>query len=77
MTGPTQVDGAPDDLRKIIHPHWERYPPQNPILNTILAYFYFLFWIINGFGNSTVIVVFIKYSDILNNSESIVLNVFG
>lgn len=62
------MDGAPADMREIIHPHWATFPPQNQMINGLLAFLYFVFWIVNGFGNTAVISVFFKYTNTMMTS---------
>ncbi|ODM94681.1 Opsin, ultraviolet-sensitive [Orchesella cincta] len=74
LPGATQADGAPQELRDIIHPHWATFPPQNQMLNGLLAFLYFLFWIVNGFGNTAVIAVFIKSKSLQTPANVFVAN---
>jgi r-opsin len=36
------VDLVPDDMKEFIHPHWNKFPPVNPMWHYLLVIFFLL-----------------------------------
>ena len=58
--GATHLDGIPEDVLEFIHPHWGKFPPQHPLVVHIVGIAFFFLWVMNLFGNGSVIYVFLK-----------------
>ena len=58
--GATHLDGIPEDVLEFVHPHWGKFPPQHPLVVHIVGIAFFFLWIMNFFGNGSVIYVFLK-----------------
>ena len=51
--GSKLVDLVPDDMKSMIHPHWQSFPPVNPMVHYILGSLYIVIGITSFFGKST------------------------
>ena len=58
--GATHLDGIPEDVLEFVHPHWGKFPPQHPLVVHIVGIAFFFLWVMNLFGNGSVIYVFLK-----------------
>ena len=45
------MDGFPEELREVVNEHWEKYPPQNPLVMAFFCILFFVLWIVAFFGN--------------------------
>ena len=75
ITGATQADGLPDELREVFHPFWGNYPPQHPLIMDTIGCAYILLYIVSFSGNCTVIWVFAGTKSLRKNpSNMFILN---
>ncbi|RWS14076.1 ocellar opsin-like protein [Dinothrombium tinctorium] len=51
----TVVDMVPKDMLHMVHPHWYRFPPMNPLWHSLLGVAMIIFGIISVLGNGIVI----------------------
>ena len=58
ITGALMMDGFPEELREVVNEHWEKYPPQNPLVMAFFCILFFVLWIVAFFGNFCVIYIF-------------------
>ena len=54
------MDGFPDELREVIHEHWGKFPPQNPMIIDLFGIMFFFLAFLSFFGNGFVIYVFLS-----------------
>lgn len=57
--GAKMTDGFPEDLRPVLHPHWETFPPQNPLILYCFGIFLMTLSVICIVINSLVFYVFV------------------
>lgn len=48
--GVTVVDLVPENIRHMIHPHWNNYPPVNPMWHYVLGVVYIILGCLSFFG---------------------------
>ena len=58
IIGALMMDGFPEELREVVNEHWEKYPPQNPLVMAFFCMLFFVLWIVAFFGNFCVIYIF-------------------
>ena len=58
------MDNFPDDLREVVHKHWEQFPPQHPLIPDLFGIVFFMLWLISFCGNSVVIMVFLMTKEL-------------
>ena len=66
------MDGFPEELREVVNEHWEKYPPQNPLVMAFFCMLFFVLWIVAFFGNFCVIYIFCATKEL----RSPVINAF-
>eukprot|EP00088_Acartia_fossae_P038226 TRINITY_DN39527_c0_g1_i1.p1 TRINITY_DN39527_c0_g1~~TRINITY_DN39527_c0_g1_i1.p1 ORF type:complete len:343 (+),score=8.85 TRINITY_DN39527_c0_g1_i1:113-1141(+) len=67
-------DGLPEDLREVVDPHWLQFPPPNPVVLYAASICLFLFWALNFFGNSLVIIIFLRVKRLRTPSNILIVN---
>eukprot|EP00096_Caligus_rogercresseyi_P013379 TRINITY_DN6038_c0_g1_i1.p1 TRINITY_DN6038_c0_g1~~TRINITY_DN6038_c0_g1_i1.p1 ORF type:complete len:378 (+),score=135.11 TRINITY_DN6038_c0_g1_i1:116-1249(+) len=72
--GMKMTDGVPDELREVIHTHWDNFSPPNPLIAHFFGVMFFFLWIINFFGNGLVIFIFSKVKTLRTPSNMFVIN---
>eukprot|EP00096_Caligus_rogercresseyi_P000708 TRINITY_DN11208_c0_g1_i1.p1 TRINITY_DN11208_c0_g1~~TRINITY_DN11208_c0_g1_i1.p1 ORF type:complete len:375 (+),score=75.85 TRINITY_DN11208_c0_g1_i1:1313-2437(+) len=68
------TDGIPEELRVIIHEHWDQFAPVNPLLVHFFGIFYFVLCSISITGNLLVIYIFLKVKSLRTPSNMFVVN---
>ena len=58
--GATHMDGFPEELKEVAHPHWASFPPQHPLIVSVFGIFFFLLTFVCLIGNGLVIWVFLS-----------------
>ncbi|XP_027213275.2 compound eye opsin BCRH1-like [Penaeus vannamei] len=72
--GVTVVDLVPENIRHMIHPHWNNYPPVNPMWHYVLGCIYIILGCLSFFGNGLVILLYLKNKFLRTPSNQLVLN---
>jgi len=72
--GSKLVDLVPDDMKSMIHPHWQSFPPVNPMVHYILGSLYIVIGITSFFGNFLVMYLFSKTKDLKTPANNFVVN---
>ena len=57
--GAKMTDGFPEDLRAVLHPHWESFPPQNPLILYCFGIFLMALSVICLVINASILYVFV------------------
>lgn len=57
--GAKMTDGFPEDLRPVLHPHWESFPPQNPLILYCFGIFLMALSVICLVINASILYVFV------------------
>ncbi|XP_040581196.1 compound eye opsin BCRH2 [Lepeophtheirus salmonis] len=68
------TDGVPEELREVIHHHWDQFSPVNPLVTHFFAVFYFFLCSASLFGNLLVMYIFIKVKSLRTPSNMFVVN---
>jgi len=68
------VDLAPDHLRPFINPHWNQFPPVNPMWHYVLGIAYLILLFFSFIGNGLVVYLFNKHDPIKTPSNFLVVN---
>lgn len=72
--GVSIVDFAPPDLKHMIHPHWNNYPPVNPMWHYLLGVIYVFIGVLSFMGNGTVIYLWMKVKKLRTPSNLLITN---
>jgi len=72
--GVTIADVQPDYMKHLIHPHWNNYPPVNPMWHYLLGVIYIFLGICAFTGNAVVIYLYLKVKKLRTPSNLLVFN---
>jgi len=72
--GSLLTDTVPDDMKAMIHPHWSKFPPVNPMWHVLLGILYLFIGSISISGNSLVLYLFIKTKALKSPANNFVVN---
>nr|ADZ45236.1 opsin [Vargula tsujii] len=72
--GAKLTDGIPEDFRWIVSSHWDQFAPVSPLYLYTMAFFWFFLWILNFFGNGTVMYLFLKTRYLRTPSNMFIVN---
>jgi len=73
-SGTSIIDIQPDYMKAIIHPHWAKFPPVNPMWHYLLGVMYIFITFFAVTGNFLVIWLFNKHAPIRTPSNFLVVN---
>lgn len=60
--GVSVTDFVPDHIKHMVHPHWDNYPPVNPMWHYLLGVVYLILGSISLFGESSMFSVHTVYT---------------
>ncbi|XP_042222540.1 compound eye opsin BCRH2-like isoform X1 [Homarus americanus] len=72
--GFTLMDMVPDDVKPLIHSHWNKFPPVNPMWHYLLAGIFIILGILSFFGNGMVIYLFSCKKSLRSPANMFVVN---
>lgn len=72
--GMTIVDTVPDYMKHMIHPHWNNFPPINPMWHYLLGVVYLFLGAISIFGNGMVLLLYMKNKNLQSPANRLVAN---
>ncbi|XP_040583121.1 compound eye opsin BCRH2 [Lepeophtheirus salmonis] len=72
--GMKMTDGIPEELREVIHSHWDQFSPANPLIAHFFGVMFFFLWVMNFVGNGLVIFIFSKVKSLRTPSNMFVIN---
>lgn len=72
--GVMMVDFVPEDMKDLIHPHWNTFPPVNPMWHYVLGIVYIILGIISLLGNGVVIKLFTQCKELRGTANMFVVN---
>nr|ADQ01811.1 opsin protein [Leptuca pugilator] len=72
--GVSVTDFVPDHIKHMIHPHWEKFPPVNPMWHYLLGVVYLFLGAISLFGNGMVLLLFMKNKNLRSPANYLVAN---
>ncbi|XP_023330327.1 compound eye opsin BCRH1 [Eurytemora carolleeae] len=72
--GASHLDGTPEELREIFHPHWGKFPPQHPLFGHMAGIAYVFLWFMSFIGNGLVIYIFLKTKSLRTPTNMFVVN---
>ncbi|XP_042857312.1 compound eye opsin BCRH2-like [Penaeus japonicus] len=72
--GYTLMDLVPDDVKPLIHSHWSKFPPVNPMWHYILAGIYIILGCLSFFGNGIVMYLFLSKKSLRSPANMFVVN---
>jgi len=73
-SGVTVADLAPAHMKHMIHPHWNNYPPVNPMWHYLLGVIYVFLGIASFLGNGVVLYLYMKVKKLQTPSNLLVAN---
>ena len=53
------TDGIPEELKPVLHSHWESFPPQHPLVPYFFGVFLFILSFISLVGNTLILYIFL------------------
>lgn len=68
------VDKVLPEMLHMIHPHWNQFPPMNPLWHTILGFAIFVLGIVSMIGNGCVVYIFTSTRSLRTPSNLLVVN---
>ncbi|XP_071540380.1 compound eye opsin BCRH2-like [Panulirus ornatus] len=72
--GYTLMDLVPDDVKPLIHPHWGKFPPVNPMWYYLLGFMLIILGILSFFGNGLVMYLFTTKKCLRSPANMFVVN---
>jgi len=73
-SGVTVADLASPSIKHMIHPHWNNYPPVNPMWHYLLGVIYVFLGIASFLGNGVVLYLYMKVKKLQTPSNLLVAN---
>uniref|UniRef100_A0A182NQW7 G-protein coupled receptors family 1 profile domain-containing protein n=3 Tax=leucosphyrus subgroup TaxID=44539 RepID=A0A182NQW7_9DIPT len=70
----TVVDKVPPEMLHMVHPHWNQFPPMNPLWHSILGFAIFMLGMISMTGNGCVMYIFTNTKSLRTPSNLLVVN---
>jgi len=72
--GVSIVDIVPQNLKAEIHPHWNNYPPVNPMWHYLLGVIYIFLGVFSFCGNGSVLYLWFKVKKLRTPSNLLITN---
>jgi len=72
--GVSIVDVVPPQIKHLVHPHWNKFPPVNPMWHYLLGVIYLFMGACSLFGNGTVIFLYFKVKKLRTPNNLLVIN---
>jgi len=72
--GVSIVDIVPQNIKPIIHPHWNNYPPVNPMWHYLLGVIYLFLGVFSFCGNGAVLYLWFKVKKLRTPSNLLITN---
>merc|ERR1712002_712085 len=72
--GVSLLDLVPDDVKPMIHEHWSKFPPVNPMWHYLLAGIYLILGFLSFFGNGIVMYLFSFKKSLRSPANMFVVN---
>lgn len=72
--GVSIVDLVPEDMKSLVHIHWNQFPPVNPMWHYLLGTLYIFLGVISLIGNGVVISLFTKTKELRGTANMFVVN---
>ncbi|XP_066962912.1 compound eye opsin BCRH2-like [Macrobrachium rosenbergii] len=72
--GVSLMDLVPDNVRPMIHEHWSKFPPVNPMWHYLLAGIYMILGFLSFFGNGIVMYLFLTKKSLRSPANMFVVN---
>jgi len=73
-SGVTVADLAAPQIKHMINPHWNNYPPVNPMWHYLLGVIYCFLGVASFLGNGTVIYCYLKVKKLRTPSNFLIIN---
>ncbi|XP_058451986.1 opsin-1-like [Malaya genurostris] len=70
----TVVDKVSPEILHLVHPHWNQFPPMNPLWHSILGFAIFCLGIVSMAGNGCVMYIFTTTKSLRTPSNLLVVN---
>nr|CAH0102306.1 unnamed protein product [Daphnia galeata] len=68
------LDLVPEDMKALTHPHWNKFPPVNPMWHYLLGLVYIILGATSITGNGLVLHLFLKTKDLKTPANMFVVN---
>ncbi|XP_065566439.1 compound eye opsin BCRH1-like isoform X2 [Artemia franciscana] len=72
--GTSARDLAPIEVRHLVLPHFDKFPPADPRVHYLIGLLYLIFGFMSSFGNYYVLKIFAKYKQLRSPSNLLVIN---
>jgi len=72
--GMTVVDLVPEHMKHMIHPHWSKFPPINPMWHYVLGLIYIILGFFSFTGNGLVMYLYLTTKNLRTPANMLVFN---
>jgi len=72
--GITLKEYLDDETLAMLHPYWQKFPPEHPLFYNILALIYVVLGFLSISGNILVLYIFLKFKNLRTPSNVLVMN---
>merc|ERR1712215_271130 len=72
--GVSITDVVPDDIKHLVHPHWNKFPPVNPMWHYLLGVWHIIMGVVSFMGNGVVIYLYFKVKNLRTPANLLVMN---
>jgi len=72
--GTSIVEFVSPQIKHLVHPHWEKFPPVNPMWHYLLGVIYIFMGFASFFGNGTVIYLYLKVKKLRTPANLLIAN---
>jgi len=72
--GVSIVDVVPSQIKHLVHPHWGKFPPVNPMWHYLLGVIYIFMGFASFFGNGVVIYLYMKVKKLRTPANLLIIN---
>jgi len=72
--GVSIVDVVPAEIKSLVHPHWNKFPPVNPMWHYLLGVIYIFMGFMSFTGNGVVIYLYFKVKKLRTPANLLIIN---
>jgi len=73
-SGMSIVDLVPDHIKHMVHPHWSKFPPVNPMWHYLIGVIYLILGFFSFTGNGLVMYLYMNHKNLRTPANMLVFN---
>jgi len=73
-SGMSIVDLVPEHIKHMVHPHWNQFPPVNPMWHYLLGFIYIILGIFSFLGNGLVMKLYLSHKNLRTPANMLIFN---